>query len=210
MSLPKSYLTSTKRLQEILEAIQTAQAPDSFTTRFLEQLGFKSKGDRLIIGVLKDLGFLEESGAPTSRYYRFLDQSHSGTVLAEGVRDAWSDLFAININAHQLSKEEFIGKLKTLSQGQLTDRVLDCHYLTFTALVKSGDFTSHVKAPAQAAEESKPSSKSEPPSDPKPESIAVSGGKIQGLVYNIQIVMPESRDPAVYDVLFRSLKEHLL
>lgn len=209
MSLPKAYLTSTKRLQEILEAIQTAQAPDSFTTRFLEQLGFKSKGDRLIIGVLKDLGFLEENGAPTSRYYQFLDQSHSGTVLADGVRDAWADLFAININAHQLSKGEFVGKLKTLSQGQLSDRVLDYHYLTFSSLVKSGDFTSHV-TPAAKLEESKPSPKSEPKSSPQTDALSVTGGKIQGLVYNIQIVMPESRDPAVYDALFRSLKEHLL
>jgi hypothetical protein len=33
--------------------------------------------------------------------------------------------------------------------------------------------------------------------------------KIDGLVYNIQIVLPESRDQAVYDALFRSLREHL-
>ena len=98
MSLPKSYLTSIKRLPEILEAIQSAQAPDTFSVRFLEQLGFKSKGDRLIIGVLKDLGFLEEGGTPKQRYYEFLDQSHSGIVLAEAIRDAWSDLFSININ----------------------------------------------------------------------------------------------------------------
>jgi hypothetical protein len=30
-----------------------------------------------------------------------------------------------------------------------------------------------------------------------------------GLVYTIQIQLPESRDPAVYDALFRSLKTHL-
>jgi hypothetical protein len=31
-----------------------------------------------------------------------------------------------------------------------------------------------------------------------------------GLVYNINIHLPESRDPAVYDALFRSLRRHLL
>ena len=31
-----------------------------------------------------------------------------------------------------------------------------------------------------------------------------------GLHYNIQIILPESRDPKVYDALFRSLREHLL
>lgn len=211
MSLPKSYLTSTKRLPEILEAIQSAQAPDSFTVRFLEQLGFTSKGDRLIIGVLKDLGFIEEGGSPRKRYYEFLDQSHSGSVLAEGIREAWTDLFAINVNAHQLSKADFVGKLKTLSQGQLTDRVLDSHYLTFSALVKNADFTSHPSAPKKEQPEDKKEKVEEDKKDKKKMEIpGEAGAKIGGLVYNIQIVLPESRDPAVYDALFRSLKEHIL
>ncbi|WP_029133548.1 DUF5343 domain-containing protein [Sedimenticola selenatireducens] len=211
MSLPKSYLTSTKRLPEILEAIQSAQAPDQFTVRFLEQLGFKSKGDRLIIGVLKDLGFLEENGTPKKRYYEFLDQSHSGTVLAQGVREAWSDLFAVNINAHQLAKADFIGKLKTLSEGKLSDRVLDSHYMTFSALVKNADFTSHTPAPSKPKDEHK-DAPHPPPAEPRKtvEIPSEVGSKIGGLVYNIQIVLPESRDPAVYDALFRSLKEHIL
>lgn len=212
MTIPKSYLTSTKRLPEILEAIQSAQAPDTFTTRFLEQLGFKSKGDRLIIGVLKDLGFLEENGTPKQRYYQFLDQSHSGTVLADGIREAWSDLFAININAHQMAKTDFAGKLKTISQGQLTERVIDQHYMTFSALVKNADFTSH--SPRAKPAETNKSEKLKDES-PKPDKSPIdippaASAKIGGLVYNIQIVLPESRDPAVYDALFRSLKEHLL
>jgi hypothetical protein len=36
------------------------------------------------------------------------------------------------------------------------------------------------------------------------------GIALGGLVYNIQIHLPESRDQAVYDALFRSLKTHLL
>lgn len=35
------------------------------------------------------------------------------------------------------------------------------------------------------------------------------GLSIDGLVYNIQIQLPESRDPKVYDALFQSLAKHL-
>jgi hypothetical protein len=42
MGLPTSYLTSFKNLGGILAAIQNAQAPKNFTTRFLESLGYKS------------------------------------------------------------------------------------------------------------------------------------------------------------------------
>jgi hypothetical protein len=202
-------MSSVKRVPDILEAIQTAQAPSNFTTRFLEQLGFKAKGDRLMIGVLKDLGFLDDAGAPKKQYYRFLDQTHSGAVLAEGIRSAWQDLFALNVNAHQIPKAEFIGKLKTLSQGQLSDRVIDCHYMTFNALVRNADFTSHpekgLNSP-QAAKEEKKGLEKTPPAEKEPDKLGLQFG---GLVYNIQIVLPESRDPAVYDALFRSLKEHL-
>jgi len=208
MALPTSYMNSVKRLPDILKAIQAAQAPSSFTTRFLENLGFKAKGDRLIIGVLKDLGFLDEKGAATKRYYRYLDPTHSGAVLAEGMREAWSDLFALNTNAHQMPKAEFVGKLRTLSQGKLSDRALDFHYMTFSALAKNADFTSQPPGGVEEvdhddADKKKPPRRRESKHDPRHVELG-------GLVYNIQIVLPESRDPSVYDALFKSLKDHLL
>lgn len=205
MALPSSYMTSVKRLPDIFEAIHTAQAPESFSTRFLENLGFKAKGDRLIIAVLKMLGFLDDSGKPTDRYFEYLDQSQSETVLAAAIRDAYSDLFSLHKNAQKFSKQEFIGKAKTLSQGQLGDRVLDQMYMTFSSLVELADFSAEPPKPA-------PHPKTPPKEmvDPKTAKHVDSPPlSIGGLVYNIQIVLPETRDPAVYDALFRSLREHL-
>lgn len=53
MALPTAYLTSTKNLEAIFNAIQSAKAPPKFTQRFLEDLGFKSAADRLVINMLK-------------------------------------------------------------------------------------------------------------------------------------------------------------
>lgn len=33
--------------------------------------------------------------------------------------------------------------------------------------------------------------------------------KLQGLQYHINIVLPETRDQAVYDAIFKSLRDHL-
>src|SRR5688572_23686524 len=93
MALPTSYLTTTKNLEGILNTIQGAKAPSKFTVSFLESLGFKAKSDRLIVGVLKALGFLNEGGMPTQRYYDFLDQTQGSRILAEAVEAAYSDLF---------------------------------------------------------------------------------------------------------------------
>src|ERR1700683_814786 len=204
MALPKAYLTSTKNLSAILDAIKGAQAPQKFTQRFLESLEFKSPYDRLIIGLLKALGFLNDDGTPTKRYFAFLDQTQSARLLAEGIREAYDDLFQVNVNAQTLSKAELINKFKTLGQGQLSQSVLDKMALTFSELSKLADFSAPpaVTPPKPGAEQSKDDSSM--------------GGRhqhrkinVDGLVYNIYLSLPESRDQAVYDALFRSLREHL-
>jgi hypothetical protein len=57
MALPQSYFTTVKNLEGILNAIRSARHPISSTQAFLETLEFKGNADRLIIGVLKSLGF---------------------------------------------------------------------------------------------------------------------------------------------------------
>ena len=42
--------------------------------------------DRLIIGVLKSLNFLDDGGRPTQRYFEYLDQTQSERVMADAIR----------------------------------------------------------------------------------------------------------------------------
>lgn len=209
MALPTSYLTSVKNLSGILNSIVGAQAPDKFTTRFLESLEYKSTSDRLIIGVLKSLGFLADDGRPTQRYFSYLDQSQSAIILGQAIEEAYADLFRVNKTAHKMSKQEVINKFKTLSQGQYSESVLDKMAMTFTALCSLADFDTK---PAKVTLDN-PTGASEEASATQTVSISerANGGKlgISGLVYNIQLILPESRDPKVYDALFESLKRHL-
>ncbi|SRR5258706_7643427 len=207
MALPTSYLTTVKNLQAILSSIQNAKAPDKFTTRFLESLEFRSAADRLIIGVLKSLGFLDAEGHPRDRYFRFLDQTQSGTVLAEAIREAYADLFQVNTRANTLSKTDLINKFKTLSQGAISESVLDKMAMTFANLVKLADFESKVEPPKTELPIQQTRENEESANKIRPSTATKTLG---GLHYNIQIILPESRDPKVYDALFRSLREHLL
>lgn len=209
MSLPTSYLTSTKNLEPVLNAIRTAKAPSKFTQAFLESLGFKSSSDRLIVGVLKSLGLLGVNGEPTSLYYEFLDQSQSGAVLARAIQGAYADLFAVNVNAQQLTRAEVKNKIKTLTQGQVSDGVADDMAATFEALVKLADFSAPSPSSANEPLGTSETKEGDTPrqqnkTDPRP---TVTLG---GLVYTIELHLPESRDPAVYDALFQSLRKHLL
>jgi len=215
MALPKAYLTSTKNLKGILSSIQQAQAPKQFSITFLNNLGFKSSTDRLFIGVLKSLNFLTANGAPTQRYFQFLDQTQSARILAEGIREAYADLFELNVRADKWSREEVKNKLKTLAVGQFSDDVLGKMAGTFTALVAEADFEAVEPAagPADAENEAPetptPESQSEDARAPLGAGVRRGAADFGGLVYNIQIQLPDSRDPAVYDALFRSLRTHL-
>jgi len=226
VALPKSYLTSTKNLGAIFEAIQQAKAPERFTVKFLESLEFKSTADRLIVGVLKSLALLDDQGRPTQRYFAFLDQTQSAAILADAIREAYVDLFAVNINAQNLSKTDLTNKFKTLSQGSLSESVLEKMSTTFQSLVKLADFSSaSAAAPlrmnrphdAEADDDDEGIPENDEVSDLEQRPVARVKGKsstaptrsLGGLHYNIQIILPETRDPQVYDALFRSLKEHL-
>ena len=207
MPITESYLAQTKNLEEILTAIRHAQAPDKFTIKFLEHLGFQSKNDRTVIGMLKAMGFIDDLGAPRERYYQFLDEDIWARVLADGVREAYEDLFRINKDANTMTASQVKGKLKTLLQGSKGDAVLQKMTTTFTALCELADFsgesatdngadktvavehasetTAHLKQPAS-----------------KPMSPLAFG-------YTINVNLPATRDQEVYNAIFRAIRENL-
>jgi hypothetical protein len=209
MSLPDSYTLKPNSIPAYFDAILDAHPPDRFSVKFLENLGFTSTNDRLFVGILKELGFLNADGTPQQRYFEFMDRSRSKQVLAEGIREAYSDLFAINRKANELDVAEIKNKLRTLYAGKKTDLVIGNIAKTFSALCEYADFT--------AAEAPKPTEISKPADDKKvetkgEETLPVKKSTLvsmDSLQYHINIVLPESRDQAVYDAIFKSLKEHL-
>jgi cell division GTPase FtsZ len=215
MALTTAYLTGVKNLEAILEAIRNAQAPEKFTSRFMVELGFESINDRLMVGVLKGLGFLEESGEPTERYFTFLDSTQSERVLAEAIREAYGDLFRVNSKAYELDQTEVKQKLKTLTRGTKGDAVLNKMSTTFLALCKLANFKA-IPTPQKAKQpEKKHEEKKEEPQKGQENKAEITKEqppekKMFDLAYNIHIQLPATRDQSVYDAIFRSLKEHIL
>ncbi len=217
MALPTSYTLKTGAVPAYFDAMLEAQPPERFSIKFLENLGFTSSTDRLFIGVLKDLGFLNQDATPQPRYFAFLDRSRSRQVVAEGIRDEFSDLFAINTRANELSLDEARNKLRTLYAGQKTNLVISNIAKTFRALCDYADFSEQAsrKPAAITASAENPA---ELPDDTIKETIrerGFTGGidtekiAVSALQYHINIVLPETRDQAVFDAIFRSLRIHL-
>ena len=210
MSLPDSYTQKPGAIPAYFDAVLDAQPPERFSIKFLENLGFTSTNDRLFIGILKELGFLNADGVPQQRYFDFLDRSQSRHVVADGIRDAYSDLFAVNTRANELSLTDVRNKLRTLYAGKKTDNIIDRVAATFAALCEYADFS---KQPSAATTKNQaPPAEKKAPEHKKPETgiqTVAQAISLDSLQYHINIVLPETRDQGVYDAIFRSLREHL-
>lgn len=196
---------SFSKIPQYFDVLLTAQAPEKFTVKFFADLGFTSSNDRQFINVLKAIGFLDNSGTPTQRYYRFLDQSCSKKMVAEGIREAYSDLFALNVNANTLEKKEVEGKFKTLTNGSKAANTISQMASTFINLCSYADWNSSNTAEniAEKPKQQTPSEKEEKGEQYSKEE------KSFDLNYDIHIHLPATRDQAVYDALFASLAKHI-
>ena len=206
--LTRRYLTSTKNLPAIMEAIVAGTAPERFTQAHLKGIGFQSSNDRAVIPLLKDLGFLTDDGAPTDRYHEYRDQSRSKTVMAKALTDAYTDLFTINANPTKDDRPLIEGRFK--STHNASDRVAKEQATTFFALLPLADL--------QALRDGVPPQGDTPnePGKPDPETLAPSEPTPKpprsplALRYNIEVHLPATKDVAVYNAIFKSLREHLI
>ena len=207
MALPTSYLTGGySKIPQYFDTLLTARAPEKFTVKFLADLSFTSSNDRQFISVLKAIRFLDESGVPTERYYKFLDQSCSKKMVAEGVKEAYSDLFDLNVSANTMTQSEVEGKFKTLTNGSKAPATITQMAKTFVGLCGYADWSEE----AITQETVSPNTNIELQADGV-NNVAVCGTNAArfDLNYNIHIHLPATRDQAIYDALFASLAKHI-
>lgn len=206
MALSTAYLQTTKNLDAILNSIVNAKAPDRFTYKFLEDLGFKSSNDRLYISVFKALGLLDDNSAPTPLYLRLIDQTETDKVLAEGIQAAYEDLFALRKDAYNLTLDEVKGKMRTLTEGQKSDNVINYMASTFLALCERADWSTPKKSDSNNSEDN--SAVIEQASS-MVRANSNQPARSTNFHYNIQIHLPETTNMAVYDAIFQSMAKHL-
>ena len=194
--LNESYLTVSSRLPAMMEAIQDAGLPPRFTHEFLKSLGFKSTNDRGLIGVLKGIGFLDDSGVPVERYKAYKNKSEAKKVLGQALKLSYEDLFLASEKANDLTVEKLKGIFATKT-GKGT-AVVTKMATTFKALAALADFSDMPPKKTERLEERM--------SEKSPAMRSVSSE----FHYNIQIHLPITKDISVYNAIFRSIKDHLL
>lgn len=129
-------------------------------------------------------------------------------MLAVGIEEAYEDLFNLQKDAQNLSYDEVKNKLKTLTQGQKSDKILVLMATTFRAFCDIADWDA-VNSKDGSANNDASSENARVTID---NTVHCDEKKFSdmNLHYNIQIHLPETTNMAVYDAIFQSFKKHLL
>lgn len=203
------YLMSVTNLHKILDQMQKAGVPENFNRDFLKDLGFASSGDRPMAKLLKYLGFLDTSGRPTAIYREFMDHTKAKKVLGQRIPIAFDDLYLSDRQAHNKPVEALKGWFK--SKTGAGDAVAQKMASTFKSLTTYADFSG-----APPAEEPKPpapppahSNGDEIPGEKPPRRpLDLNGGV--GLVFRVEVHLPDTQNIETFRAIFKAMREELL
>jgi hypothetical protein len=204
------YMPAVGKIHEILDKIQNAGAPETFNVDFLSDLGFTSSNDRPFARVLKYLGLLDSAARPQTAYREFLDHTKAKAVLASRLRAAYDDLFLSDKEAHKRSAAQLKGWFKT--KTGVGDAVAEKMASTFKTLADYADFDALPPVPAATEPPTPvaPATQSEALTEEIRRLPQLEGVSSLGLVYRLEIHLPDSQNIDTFRAIFKALREELM
>ncbi len=196
-----TYTTVPGKIKPLLAKIQTVGIPPTVTQKWLKTIGFTSSNDGSLIGVLKQIGFVDQGGAPTDRWSQYRGPK-SKQVLGSAIKGGYADLYAIYPDADRRTRQELEGVFGTSTKGGkevISKLVSTFRQLADEAIFEEGDeppASTLVSAPALHA-----------PVAGASQSAAASGSP--SLHIDVQIHISADSGPEQIDQIFASMAKHL-
>lgn len=201
-----AYTTVPGKLPELLKQIRDVGVPSKANTAWLGSLGFKSSNDRSMLNVLRQIGFIDSSGTPAPAWKEYRGANHK-EVLGRAVQVGYENLYATYPDAHARSSTDLGHVFST--QTSAGKQAIDKMVATFKNLVGQAEFDATV-APAAGIAQASVSTVN--PASTAPAVVTRATNTPAGMTVNInvQLTLPESTNPEVYEAFFRAIREHLL
>jgi hypothetical protein len=196
------YVTAYGTIPKALEAIRKASTPDRFTQDFLAtKLGLPGGSPKPVIPFLKRTGFLGSDGTPTSLYKRFRNNAESGKAAAEALRRGYQPLYEINEYVHDAKESDLKGIVVQATGAPDDSQLVKAVIGSFKALRAFANF--------DAADRSETDEETEDDLDGFDDESDIANRGLN-LSYTINLHLPATSDIAVFNAIFKSLREHLL
>ena len=197
------YMSAPGSITKILDKIKEASTPENFNADFLAtKLKFKGGNYRTFISWAKKSGLLNSDGTPTQLYKKFRNPTTSKSTLAQALKIGYADLYSRNEYCHDLDRKGFKGLVMEATGESIDSKVVENIVSTFFNAKSLADFENPtMEEPEETLVEKVAENKIE----------EIHSKKFSfGLNYTINLVLPKTDDPSVYNAIFKSLKETLL
>ncbi|UWQ50062.1 DUF5343 domain-containing protein [Leisingera caerulea] len=208
------YVTSSGNIEKALTGIKSAAVPERVTQDFVKTI-LKipgGSGDQMT-AFLKKIDFADGEGKPSRLYTQFRNPASSGRAMAAAIRFAYQPLYVRNEYMHELDDDDLIGLIVEETGQPHDSSQVKYAFNCIKALKNHATFDQPNEADAKNVEEVAPET---PGGFRFPSPSVQEGEKSNGqsiglnLGYTINLNLPATSDQAVFNAIFKSLKENLL
>jgi hypothetical protein len=206
-SLP--YVTAPGNVTKALNGIADAATPERVSQDFVKTI-LKipgGSGDQMT-AYLKKVGLANPNGTPTTLYSKFRNPDTRGAAAAALLKHGYAELYKRNEYAHELSDAKLKGLIVEVT-GQEHD---SSSVTNSTSCFKNIKAFAEFNGSAYLGETVQELDREHAPSRSAPIQLPPSqkSGIGLNLGYTINLNLPATSDIAVFNAIFKSLKENLL
>lgn len=206
------YVTAPGNVSKTLNAIISAATPKKVTQDFVkEMLKIPGGSGHQMTSFLKKVGMAGPDGTPTDIYRKFRNEATRGAAAAAALRHGYEKLYKRNEYMHTLSESKLKGLIIEETGADESNSAV-----RYTAKCIQGinAFASHDAVSEETTETQQEPSKLPAPDDHSVHSAQQWAQQRDGigmnLSYTINLNLPSTSDIAVFNAIFKSLKENLL
>lgn len=202
------YSVYPNAFKKALEGLILAERPDRFSNDFVGTVLKITGGSSRPIGpLLKKMHFIASDGTPTDLYSKFKTESGRGQAALDGLRNAFSELFRRNEFIHRADANDVKDLIVEVTGLNKNDNIVRLIFQTFEAVRGFAD-----KSGSPSGDATTIGVRSSTDDEAQDEQSAPVNHRSRGLglSYHINIVLPETENVAVFNAIFRSLRDNLL
>ena len=132
-----AYTTVPGKIPTLFLKIRDVGIPSKVSANWLKIVGFTSSNDSSLLTVLKQIGFIDGSSAPTSAWNEYRSAKHA-EVLARQIKQGYASLFEVYADANSRTQAEVENVF--MSKSTAGKQAISKTYTTFKALCGLADF----------------------------------------------------------------------
>lgn len=202
------YVTTPGNIDKALYNIKVAATPQNVNQDFVKTiLKIPGGSGNQMAAFLRKVGFVRPDGSPSDIYTRFRNSASAGRAAADALKIGYAPLAARNEYWYSLTDDKLRGLIVEETGSARDVSTVGMILACIKAIRKHANFDADQDV-AVSPVQTMPASPSQINAPPLPPPEARTVGLRLG--YNINLNLPATSDIAVFNAIFKSLRENLL